>query len=516
MPIPLTELQEIATSRGSPTKGGGVKEAGLAGRILVVDDLADVRRLITHVLQREGYILQEASNGKEALKRLREQPVDLVITDLRMPEMDGLELVEQIHSLSPETDIIVLTAYGTIQSAVQAMQRGAKDYLTKPFDIHTLREKVAHTFQARAQRAQAPRSPIASLVELGRILSSAMDLPDTLDAIMNLVQRTFTPTRIEIAVLDEHLPEERIVVSSGEPLDGWPWKYLSREEIVALAAQDTPWILWNAGMDETPCPHVATSITVPLVRGEEVTGTLAIARKAGEPFYTRDDAELLHVFATQIAIAMVHARARQHVMDSFRGLTEASLPAVRALVEALGTFDEYTRVHSEHVSRYARLLGKALGLENGRLEILAVGGLLHDLGKLGVGDTTLHKNGSLTPDEFDRVKLHPVMGAKILSGIPAFQEVIPLVKYHHEAYDGSGYPEGLAGEAIPLGARIIAIVDTFDALTTDRPYRAALSPQEALERLRSLAGSQLDPSLTQAWCDLVARGDWDDLTRRGR
>lgn len=516
MPITLEELREIVVQPEFALEGKEVKSEVPSRRVLVVDDLEDVRRLIVQVLSREQYTLFEAANGREALKRLQEQPVDLLITDLKMPEMGGLELLEQVHSLYPDTDIIVLTAYGTIQSAVQAMQRGARDYLTKPFDIHELREKVARTFEARSERARASRSPIAPLVELGRILSGEMDLADTMDAIVGLIQRTFTPTRIEIAVLDERLPDGRIVVKSGEPLEGWPFKHLTRQEIVALAAQEPPWILWNAGMDGNPCPHVATSITVPLVRGEEVAGTLAIARKVGRSFYTRGDAELLHVFGTQIAISMVHARARQHVLDSFRGLAEASLPAVRALVEALGTFDEYTKAHSEHVSRYARLLGRALGLPDETLDMLAVGGLLHDLGKLGVGDTTLRKNGALTPDEFDRVKLHPVMGAKILGGIPAFQEIIPLVQYHHEAWDGSGYPEGLAGEAIPLGARIIAVVDVFDALTTDRPYRATFSHQEALERLRRLAGSQLDPIITQAWCDLVSRGELDDLAAMGR
>lgn len=512
MPASLKELQEIFVGSIVSSENGKVREEASSRRILVVDDLEDVRRLIAQVLEREHYVVFEATNGREALRRLQEQPVDLLITDLKMPEMGGLELLEQVHSLYPEADIIVLTAYGTIQSAVQAMQRGARDYLTKPFDLQELREKVARTFEARAERAQAARSPIAPLMELGRILSSEMDLADTMDAIVALVQDTFAPTRIEIAVLDEHLPEGRIVVKSGEALEGWPPKQLTRQEIVALAARQPPWILWNAGMDRDSSPRVATSILVPLVRGEEVAGTLAIARKVGQPFYTRNDAELLHVFSTQIAISMVHARARQHVLDSFRGLAAASIPAVRALIEALGTFDEYTKAHSEHVSRYARLLGKALGLEDGVLEVLAVGGLLHDLGKLGVGDTTLRKNGSLTPDEFDRMKLHPAMGAKILAGIPAFQEIIPLVQGHHEAYDGSGYPEGLIGEAIPLGARILAVVDTFDALTTDRPYRAALACEEALERLRQLAGKQLDPALVQAWCDLVARRELDDFT----
>ena len=143
-------------------------------------------------------------------------------------------------------------------------------------------------------------------------------------------------------------------------------------------------------------------------------------------------------------------------------------------------------------------------MTTGRLRLLQTGGLLHDLGKLGVGDGALHKNGSLTGKEFDKVRLHPVMGARILEGMEAFQDVVPIVLFHHESWDGSGYPDGLAHEAIPLEARIVAVVDMFDALTSDCPYRGASSVREALDTLRQQADVKLQGSLVAEWVALVS------------
>ena len=132
--------------------------------------------------------------------------------------------------------------------------------------------------------------------------------------------------------------------------------------------------------------------------------------------------------------------------------------------------------------------------------------MLHDIGKIGIGDQTLRKSGDLTTDEFDRVRLHPTMGAKILAGLDAFTEIVPIVLYHHERYDGQGYPEGLSGEEIPLGAQFIAVVDAYDSMTSDRPYRRALGRDEALARLRAGAGRQHDGQLVAQWVAIVEGG----------
>jgi len=184
---------------------------------------------------------------------------------------------------------------------------------------------------------------------------------------------------------------------------------------------------------------------------------------------------------------------------------EAYLQFVSSLVNALESKDPYTEGHSEKVCRYALLLADAAGIsaeERGKIKTAA---LLHDLGKIGIPDKILHKKGQLTDEEFAFIKEHEVMSTKILEPLEEFKEVLPYILHHHENYDGSGYPHGLAGNFIPLGARIIAIADVYDALTTGRDYREALSVEKAIGILREMKGKRLDPELVETFLAIVEK-----------
>jgi len=327
-----------------------------SGSILVVDDEAKVRRLTALILKKKGYKVVDARGARVALGCLQNEPFDLVITDLKMPEMDGLALLKRCRTLYPETDVMVLTAYGTIENAVEAMQHGAVDYVTKPFSIAELTGKVSHCFESRDARVESFDSPIQPLVELNQLLSSKMNLADTLDGIMDLTKRAFAPTGMEVVIFEANLQKEPIVVRSGEQMAERFYPRLGREQIRDLAQRDEPWLL----TDVQESPLGGMSITMPLLCDGEAIGTLTLARRLPSPGYTQSDAQLLRVFGIQIALGMLHARTHERMLDAFRDLKQASLSAVRALFEALGTFDRYTRDHSERVSRYARMLGEAI------------------------------------------------------------------------------------------------------------------------------------------------------------
>ena len=165
--------------------------------------------------------------------------------------------------------------------------------------------------------------------------------------------------------------------------------------------------------------------------------------------------------------------------------------------------DSYTEGHSERVSNYAELLADKLGVSVEEKERIKKASLLHDLAKIGVPDKVLNKKGSLNDDEFAIIKEHPVLGAKILKPIEQFKDIIPYVLYHHESYDGSGYPHGISGDSIPFGARIIAVADVFDALTTGRSYRDAFPLEDAIKELEKIKGIKLDPYLTDIFLQIV-------------
>jgi HD-GYP domain-containing protein (c-di-GMP phosphodiesterase class II) len=181
--------------------------------------------------------------------------------------------------------------------------------------------------------------------------------------------------------------------------------------------------------------------------------------------------------------------------------------SVRMLAAAIDAKDPYTRGHSERVARYSIAIGKALALPEKDMRNLRVSALLHDVGKIGIDDRILRKPGALSDDEFEVMKQHPVKGAAIMSGVAQLIDVIPGMKYHHEKWGGGGYPDSLEGDAIPMQARIVAIADTFDAMTTNRPYQKAMELGYVVEKIKSFAGTRFDPKVVDAFANAVARGD---------
>ena len=196
-------------------------------------------------------------------------------------------------------------------------------------------------------------------------------------------------------------------------------------------------------------------------------------------------------------------KMNEQLVKSSQKLEKSYMESIEMLRYTVEAKDPYTRGHSERVSDYSVLLGEKLGLSEEELHTLKIGGLFHDIGKIGVPDTDLSKPGKLTDEEFEEIKKHPSIGAEILSNATIFADIIPIVKYHHERYDGKGYPDGLAGLSIPYLARIAAIADTYDAMRSKRPYRDALPLDIVKEEFRKNAGTQFDPSLVPVFLEII-------------
>ncbi len=186
---------------------------------------------------------------------------------------------------------------------------------------------------------------------------------------------------------------------------------------------------------------------------------------------------------------------------------ELFINSIRMIATAIDAKDPYTRGHSERVCAYSLSIGKALGLSSTELEEIRIAAMLHDVGKIGIDDRVLRKPTALNEDEFSLIKSHPFKGAQIMEPVPQLKKIIPGIKYHHENWAGGGYPDGLKGEDIPLVARIIAVADTFDAMTTERPYQKAMSPKYAAEKIRSLVGKRFDPKIVDAFLKAFEKGE---------
>ncbi|MGB3563355.1 MAG: HD domain-containing phosphohydrolase, partial [Thermoanaerobaculia bacterium] len=194
------------------------------------------------------------------------------------------------------------------------------------------------------------------------------------------------------------------------------------------------------------------------------------------------------------------------LQDAAQQNRELFIGSMRSFVAAIDAKDPYTRGHSERVATYSRIITKSLGLSETEQHKIWVGALLHDVGKIGIEDRILTKGGVLSEEEYDQMKLHPVIGAQIMSRIEQLKEMIPAIRWHHEAWNGSGYPDGLKGEQIPLSARIVGVADSFDAITTNRPYQRAYEPDFAVETITRLAGTRFDAKVVTAFLQAFESG----------
>ena len=346
-PIKYIDWEPIQKERG----------AFVGDRILIADDEKMICIMLSHRLAREGYSCVTADNGKEAFEYFCKGNFSLVISDIRMPEKDGLELLRLVKAVRPNMKFIIMTAYSEIGVAVEAMHLGVDDFLVKPFEL---------------------------------------------DLVAFSVKKALEQKKME------------------EELESY---YKSMKRLV-----------------------------------EERTVKL---------------------------------------QQAYHALKKAYLDSVKVLAEAIDAKDPYTRGHSDRVRRMSLRIAISLGFTEERMEILEYGALLHDMGKIGIKDEILQKPGPLSPGEYQTIQEHPLIGVKIVEGIDFFKDKIPMIRNHHEHFDGKGYPDGLVGEAIPYEARIIAVPDAFDAMASLRPHRETVPLEHILVEMEKYKGKQFDPKILE-------------------
>jgi putative nucleotidyltransferase with HDIG domain len=267
--------------------------------------------------------------------------------------------------------------------------------------------------------------------------------------------------------------------------------------------------------------HTMTRVCLPIQTSIRKYGALWIhirEDQANKPVNPADLQTLVNqaAIALERSLLLVESRRQAREIKAAYDTLEATYDqTLAALMTALDARDRETEGHSSRVRQLAGKLGEAVGLNHDELKALERGSLLHDIGKIGISDTILHKPGQLNDAEWKIMRMHPDIGARIVEGIPFLQETLPVIRYHQERWDGSGYPIGLSGERIPLLARLFAVVDAFDALTSNRPYRQKVSAHEALQFLHQEAGILFDPQIVTVFEELVLQGQAADLLASG-
>jgi putative nucleotidyltransferase with HDIG domain len=344
--------------------------SALTSKILIVDDEAPIRALLGEHLQNVGHQVKLASSGVLALELLASGEFDLVLTDVRMPGMNGLELLAEIIRTRPGVGVLMLTACEDLTLAVNAMRIGALDYILKPFRLAEITASVQEALQRRRNQIEQTQR-------------------------MQLLQETVNERTDELRKMLDRL-------------------------------------------------HDASEITL------------------------------------------------------------------EALVAALDAREHETKAHSKRVSEYTLYLAREMGVDAAQLDVIRRGAMLHDIGKIGISDTILLKPGKLTDEEWVDMQKHPQIGYWILDGIEALKPASDVVLSHHEKHDGTGYPRKLKANAIPLGARIFSVTDCLDVMTSDRPYRSALTYEEARAEIVQFSGTQFDPDVVKYFLQVPLRV-WTDI-----
>lgn len=479
--------------------------------ILLVDDEAALLEVNREALLGLGCAVKTAGNGVQALEILDQGGVDLVVTDLRMPRLGGREMLEEMRARGCDAEVIFLTGYGSVESAVRCIQLGAADYLLKPFGIRELQDKVTKVLRERELRqAEQRRGPqgdapdprgLDLVLDFSQALRRQRDVRSVVKEFLVQLRETFHPDAMSLFFTEGARAELGRDVHWGPLLRD---NRRVRDWFCAVAARlmerRGPRLFESLAVRSGGGKTAVSAMFAPVIDGQRLLGMVLVLREQEVGSYSLPSLQLLSVFAAHAASALDSVAVQCRLQDM-------NLEIITSHVRSVEAKDVYTKGHSERVGAYAAMLGREVGLGPADLELLSFAGVLHDVGKIGVPDRILNKRGPLTAAEFEVMRQHPVLGRDILADLRSLQGVLPIVYHHHEWVNGQGYPDGLAGEAIPFLARIVSVVDGYEAMTSDRAYQDARSPQEALGILRRGAGQQWDERLVEAWCRIVATRD---------
>lgn len=494
-------------------------------KFLIIDDDPLTRQLLSDILCGiEGYRTDEAPNGMVGVQEVKANDYDIVFTDLTMPELNGLGVLKEIQKINPCLPVVVVTGMSTLDVAINVMKEGANDFITKPFKIKTITSTVERILGEKRllNRIGLKGNDRESIERLNAELFKKLQNINLLQAIHAELDSLYDNNKIYSAIVT--MASKLLMVreaSFGIIEDG----YLKVKKTIGIKKRDIPisatffesilktktHYLANLGEKN---PHTGEPLqypflSIPFVIKDVVFGLLNLANKVDGSSFTDDDISMALTLVNKTALRIENNVLYEIVYNNL-------VNSLKALVITIEARDPYTRFHSERVTAYALQIAEVLNLSEDEKDAIKFGGYLHDIGKIGVKDAILLKPGPLTKSELAQVQQHPIIGDNILRPLKFFPKEQEIVRYHHERYDGTGYPEGLAGEQIPLLARVLAMADSYHAMTSSRPYRKAMTHDQAVAEIKRCVNLQFDEKILKAFLQTpVGRGEEVKKNKRG-
>ncbi len=471
-------------------------------RVLVVDDEPFIRDMLADFLGLEGFEVQTADDGQSALEHIQRESYDLVLSDLKMPRMGGIELLESLTRIAPNTVAIIMTGFGTVETAIDAMKRGAYDYILKPFRVDEVMLVVKRGLERRRLAAENLRLKEAvSLYSVSEAIAASLSLDEVLHTLANVAQSELLSDIVSIWVEDgeggytERSSRVRTPTLERGLLAG-TWEPLAFVEHFGLKSYALERAKSTTRFFQSPPePECQSLLAVPMLMQGRVLGWVVAASCTRTIVFDEGQRKLMSIVVSRAAAAIENAKLYEDLRATFR-------QTIRGLAQAIDKMDRYTAGHSERVAAYAMFLARKLALPENSVEVVRQSALMHDIGKIGCV-MNLNKPGKLTGDEYEVFKRHPGYGRDILEPITFLHPLIPGVHLHHERWDGRGYPLGMRGNDVPVIARLISVADTYDAMTSDRAYRRALPHEVAVSEIERCAGAQFDPDVAIVFTEQI-------------
>lgn len=488
---------------------------GTYANVLVIDDDREILRLISEYLSMEPDLkLLTASSGNEAASLLDARRVDVLLVDLYLGgTSSGVDIIRKARELYPDVVSILITGHPTVETAISVLKLGASDYFIKPFELEALRGAVRRGLERlRLARENMQLREQLAISRLMQAVGSTVELDEILEMVIGTALRELSADAASILLRNETTGELELRGLDGRIINDGDTDFLyGRDDVSELVLHSCrSKIVDRRQTDLFQKPMTDSSSRVfmshPLLARGDVIGIFNLIRSGQIRDITEGAFRSAGLVAGQAAVAIENARL-------YKNLHGAYLDTIAALANAIEIRDTYTRGHTDRVKLTAETIARKLGWDGDRLFDLWMGCTLHDIGKIGVPDSILNKPARLTENEFEVMKTHPTIGAKIIEGIPFLEPALPYILHHHERWDGYGYPDGLAGKEIPVGGRILAVADTFDAIISDRPYRKGRPVERAVDELKTHASKQFDPEIVKIFLDVLVEHNLSWLLR---
>jgi len=496
-------------------------------KILMVDDENVILDVAEEYFQKKGYEVFTAGNGIEALDVLSREKIGCVFTDINMPVMDGLDLAEKIRIKDNTLPVVVMTGYPSLDNTIQTLKNGVIDYLIKPVNLEQmeltlkriLRERelfvenlILKEEIERQERLKKLNNELLERVQEVNTLNRVMEDFSTTDSsygifnkVVDLGVEELKADKVFFHIYSDQDKSLALVASSHCDIENETVHSLFEKDISKAANKfimdilkrdHNPCLISEAWKNKNLDDGVNSLMVVPVKIRDNIFGIASAFSFTKDKCFNEKDLYYMSFISQKASSAIENIALYENIYDNL-------FSTLYAFVTALEVRDLYTRKHSTRVAKYAHMIAEEMDCTDEELDIIRFAGSLHDIGKIGIRDDILLKPSRLSPEEYTKIKEHPVIGADIISKMGLWDREMVIIRHHHERFDGKGYPGGLKGDEIPKLSRILCVADSFDAIDSDRAYRKKMGKNEVFDIIKENSGTQFDPEVVKAFLKLA-------------